>query len=353
MATKNSDYWDRRSEQLEAVLNTKARSAYKELEKIFNAAIKAADKELVKWYTRFMMNEEVSLAEAKKLLKTKELEELRWTVEEYIEKGRANGISQDWEKQLENASARVHISRLEAIKLQLQNIIEQVYGQHRTIADNLMRDIYSESYYRNAFEVFQGIGIGWTFASFDENHLEKILNKPWAPDSFNFSKRIWNNKAKLVANVQKSLTQNLILGSDPQKSIDDIANKMNTSKYNAGRLIMTESAFFSGEARRECFNSLGVEQYRIVATLDMRTSEICRDMDGKVFKMSEYDPGMTAPPFHPYCRTTTAPYFADMDAFAERAARDPDSGKTYHVPANMTYNEWIQAIQDQGDEHNA
>lgn len=353
MATKNSDYWDSRSEQLEAILNKKARAAYKEIEKIFNAAIKAADKELVKWYTRFMMNEEVSLAEAKKLLKAKELEELRWSVEDYIEKGRANGISQDWEKQLENASARVHISRLEAIKLQLQNIIEQVYGQHLSIADNLMRDIYSESYYRNAFEVFRGIGIGWTFASFDESHLEKILNKPWAPDSFNFSARIWNNKAKLIANVQKALTQNLILGSDPQKSIEDIANKMNTSKYNAGRLIMTESAFFSGEARRECFNSLGVEQYRIVATLDMRTSEICRDMDGKVFKMSEYDPGMTAPPFHPYCRTTTAPYFADMDAFAERAARDPDSGKTYHVPANMTYNEWIQAIQDEGDEHNA
>ena len=50
--------------------------------------------------------------------------------------------------------------------------------------------------------------------------------------------------------------------------------------------------------------------------------------------------GVTAPPFHPWCRGTTAPYFDDMDDIAERWARDPETGKTYTVPGSMTYKQW-------------
>lgn len=46
------------------------------------------------------------------------------------------------------------------------------------------------------------------------------------------------------------------------------------------------------------------------------------------------------PPFHPWCRGTTAPYFDDMDDIAERWARDPKTGKTYTVPGSMTYKQW-------------
>lgn len=73
----------------------------------------------------------------------------------------------------------------------------------------------------------------------------------------------------------------------------------------------------------------------------MRTSNICRDMDGHVFKRTELETGLTAPPFHVYCRTTTVPYFDDMDDIAERIARGAD-GKTYNVPATMTYHEWYR-----------
>ena len=102
-----------------------------------------------------------------------------------------------------------------------------------------------------------------------------------------------------------------MLGADPQKAIDALAKKMNTSKHNAGRLVMTEEAYFSSTAQKEAFQELGVEQFEIVATLDSHTSEICRMMDGKHFPMTDFQPGATAPPFHVYCRSTTVPYFDD------------------------------------------
>lgn len=66
-------------------------------------------------------------------------------------------------------------------------------------------------------------------------------------------------------------------------------------------------------------------------------------MDGKHFPMKDYEPGVTAPPFHPWCRSVTVPYFDDDFDVGERAARDED-GETYYVPGNMTYKEWKKSF---------
>lgn len=174
-----------------------------------------------------------------------------------------------------------------------------------------------------------------------------MVCKPWAVDGKNFSARVWGNKEKLIREVHRELTQDILLGRDPQKAIDNIARKMNASKNNAGRLIMTEEAYFSSAAQKDCFRDLGVEQYEIVATLDSHTSDICRSLDGQVFPMKDFEPGITAPSFHVYCRSTTVPYFDDdFGQVGERAARNEETGKTYYVPDNMTYKEWKEKFVD-------
>ena len=52
-----------------------------------------------------MANNGVSMAEARKLLNNKELEEFRWDVDDYIRYGQENAVNQQWMKQLENASS--------------------------------------------------------------------------------------------------------------------------------------------------------------------------------------------------------------------------------------------------------
>jgi hypothetical protein len=90
-----------------------------------------------------------------------------------------------------------------------------------------------------------------------------------------------------------------------------------------------------------------VEQYELVATLDGKTSEICQELDGKVFAMKDYEVGVTAPPFHCWCRTVTAPYFADD--FGERAARNAE-GKVYYVPSDIKYPEWYDRFVTKASE---
>lgn len=341
----NAEYWKQRFTQLEAAQNRKGATAYLEMEKQYKAAQNELEAQIARWYQRFADRNSVSLAQAKQWLKGQDLAEFKWDVKEYIKYGKENAINGAWMQELENASSKFHISRLEALQIQTQNSLETMFAQQMGTMKKALSDVYASGYYHTAYTVQQGFGLGWDIAGLDQAQIEKVLSKPWAVDGYNFSTRIWNSKTKLIGEVHNELSKNLLTGADPQKAIDSLAKKMGTSKSNAGRLIMTEQAYFSSAAQKDCFNDLDVEEYEIVATLDSHTSDICRSLDGKVFKMSDYKPGVTAPPFHVYCRSTTAPHFKDNFDAGGRAARGAD-GKTYYVPDDVTYSEWKRAFVD-------
>lgn len=341
----NAEYWKQRFTQLEAAQNRKGAGAYLEIEKQYKAAQNELEAQIARWYQRFADSNGISLAQAKQWLKGQDLAEFKWDVKEYIKYGKENAINGAWMQELENASSKFHISRLEALQIQTQNSLETMFAQQMGTMKKALSDVYANGYYHTVYAVQQGFGLGWDIAGLDQAQIEKVLSKPWAVDGYNFSTRIWNSKTKLIGEVHNELSKNLLTGADPQKAIDSLAKKMGTSKSNAGRLVMTEQAYFSSAAQKDCFNDLDVEEYEIVATLDSHTSDICRSLDGKVFKMSDYKPGVTAPPFHVYCRSTTAPHFKDNFDAGERAARGAD-GKTYYVPDDVTYSEWKKAFVD-------
>ena len=333
----NSEYWKKRFEALENSAVSKGANYYASLEKEYIQANRRIENEISAWYTRFAKNNEITLADARKLLNSSELKEFKWNVKDYIKYGEENALNGMWIKELENASAKVHISRLEALKLQLQQQMEVLYGNQTDGIDTLARKIYSDGYYHTAFEIQKGFNLGWDLQGISETQLKRVLDKPWTADGLTFKDKCWKQKADLVSTVSTELTQAIMRGDSPDKAIKAISSKFGVAKSKAGRLVMTESAYFASAAQKDCFNELGVEQYEIVATLDSHTSHICQELDGTVMDMKNYEPGVTAPPFHPWCRTTTVPYFEDN--YTERAARNAD-GNTYYVPGDMKYSEW-------------
>lgn len=345
----NAEYWKLRFEQLEQAQNQKGVKAYADIERQYKEAQKQLEGQIARWYQRFATNNRISLAEARQYLKGADLKEFKWDVQEYIKYGQDNALNSGWMKELENASAKYHISKLEALKVQTQHSLEVMYAKQFGTMHGALSDAFESGYYHTAYELQHGFNVGWDIAGLDQAQIEKVLAKPWAADGYNFSERIWGNKNKLISEVHNELSRNIMLGADPQKTIDSLAKKMNTSKNNAGRLVMTEEAYFSSAAQKDCFESLGVEQYEIVATLDSHTSDICRSLDGKHFPMKDYQPGVTAPPFHVYCRSTTVPYFDEQFDIGERAARDEATGKTYYIPDDMNYQEWKETFVDGGD----
>ena len=111
-------------------------------------------------------------------------------------------------------------------------------------------------------------------------------------------------------------------------SINQVANETSQQVYKANQDV--------------------TKRYRYVATLDSRTSPICRSLDGREFK---YGKGPT-PPQHFNCRSTTVPIIdysglgisrppqtelrRPNTAFGPSRARRGDT-----VPSNQTYGEWL------------
>lgn len=344
-------YWKKRFEALEAASNKYGIETYRKIEPAFDSAFRQIESEITLWYERLAKNNGVTMQEARQWLNANELKEFQWDVQEYIKYGRENAINQQWIKELENASAKYHISRLEALKVRTQQAVELAFGNELDEVDAMVKKIFTNDYYHSIYEMQKGFNIGWEIGQIDERKLEKIVSSPWATDGKHFSERIWNSRTQLVSELHNQLTRTCILGKPPDDAIKAISKKFNTSKNQAGRLVMTEQAYFHSVAQQEAFKELDVEEFEVVATLDNLTSEICQEMDGKHFPMKDYEPGVTAPPFHPWCRSVTVPYFDDeWGRSGERAARGED-GKTYYVPSDMTYPEWQQAMVD-GDMKN-
>lgn len=343
--SNSGEYWEERFRQLEAAQHDTSVQKMYEIEQQFRRSQSVLEGQINAWYQRFADNNGISMTEARRLLNGNELEELRWSVQEYIEKGRTLNYTDEWAKALENASARAHINRLEAIKLQTQMEMEKLFGNCSDVIDGHIKDIYVSGYYHTAYEIQKRMGVGWSMSRLNEEKLSAIIHQPWAADGRNFSDRIWTSKTQLINQLHDSLTRMCITGEAPDRAITELAKKMGVSKSQAGNIIMTESAAFSAKAQEKCYADLGIKEFQVVETLDSVTCDICAEMDGQHFPMSDYKIGVTVPPFHPRCRGCTCPYFDDDFTVGERIARGAD-GKQYEVPENMTYKGWKKAFVD-------
>lgn len=350
---KPASYWKKRFEALEqAQQRESAAYVQGELKKQFDHAMAQIEIELTAWYTKTAENNEISMAAAKRMLTASEQRELRWSLDEYRAKCKEYAAkyklgTKDTRllQQLKNVTARQAVTRLDALNLQLRMQLEDLYADHAGNLKAHLSDTYKESYYRTAYEIEKGIGVAGAFHQMDEQRAEMVLSKPWVQDGKTFSDRIWQDKNKLVNTLQKELPQQFTRGESLPRIVKTVAERMNVAQSSASRLVMTESAFFATAGERETMKALDVKQFEFVATLDDRTSEECRAMDGKHFPLKDLKVGENAPPLHCWCRSCIVPYFGD-EKDGGRAARNPIKGKTEIVPADMTYPEWKSVYVD-------
>ena len=139
-------------------------------------------------------------------------------------------------------------------------------------------------------------------------------------------------------------------GRDTRETAQAIAERFNVGQNDARRLVRTESAFFHNQMELLSYEEADIEKYIFVAVLDKRTSRICQEHDNQVYDRDKAVPGVNCPPMHPWCRSTTVAYDEDADySKLKRRARNPETGKTELVPADMTYKEWYSKYVDGED----
>lgn len=344
----NKDYWQRRFERLEQREMDKADQAMAELKKVYEYTLRQLRDEVIEWYNRYADENGLSLADARKQLDARELKAFKLTLKEYEKLAKQQDLSDEYIKMLDQASIRARLSRSQMLYIKTANYVEQLAKQQEINLTELLKDVYEDSYYRTAYETQSMQGRYDTFSEVPKTSIEKTISRPWAEDGKDFSERIWDNKTKLLNTLQSEITRTLIAAEGTTLLAGRIANRFNVSFSNAKRLAETETAYVQETARMDTWQKIHVAKYELIATLDSRTSPICREMDGKVFERADAKPGVTMPPFHCYCRTTTAPYIEGItdDDDSTRVARDPDTGKTVQVPGKMKYGDWKAVFVD-------
>ena len=211
---------------------------------MFNKAKTDIQKDLEHRFFRLAKNNGISLVAARQLLNGNELKEFKWDVKEYLQKARENKLSNMWVKELEKVSAKVHISRLDAMKLSIRNTLETAFGKEHDIVKQAIKDAYADSFYHAAMEIQNVVGVNWNIGAIDDAAIEKIISKPWTKDARTFSDIIWAKKELMIGELHDELTRSCVYGSQLDDSITRIEQfadlKFKNAKYAARRLVVTE-----------------------------------------------------------------------------------------------------------------
>lgn len=335
----NQAYWSRRFEDLKNEQMKRAELTRAELKRLYEQALQEAHDEVLAWYQRYAKENNLTLREARKQLDARGMRAFKMTLEEFKRLAKQKALSPEYQWLLENASIRVRLDRSQVLMIKLRDIIEKLAKEQQVRMEEVLKKTYEDSYYKAAYET-QKVSGNAPLTEIQEETVRKVLSKPWAADGRDFSARIWGQRDQLVNALQIEITRGLISHKGTGTIAKRIAKWFNTSFSNASRLVETEVAYFQERGMLDSFAALGVEQVRLLAVLDNRTSEMCQELDGKVVDLKDAEPGVTTPPFHCYCRTTVVPVSEFDSEESTRAARDPKTGKTVYVPGDLTYKEW-------------
>lgn len=244
-------------------------------------------------------------------------------------------------RELEAPAYRVRIERLQDLLQQVDRVMQEVYQQEQLFDTSFFQNLSEATYYRSIYNIQKRTGYGFSFSNISQKQISQVLSMNWSGS--HYSQRIWKNTQELSETLKQELLVSLLTGRTDRETSEVIMNRCGAGAMQARRLVRTESCFLSGELTARSYEECGIEKYRYLATLDLRTSKICRELDGKIFSMKDRKAGKNYSPMHPWCRSTTISVI-DEDELRnmKRRAYNPKTGRTETVPANMTYDQWYK-----------
>lgn len=244
-------------------------------------------------------------------------------------------------RELEAPAYRVRIERLQDLLRQVDTVMQEVYQQEQLFDTSFFQNLCEDTYYHSIYSIQKRTRYGFSFSNISQKQISQVLSMNWSGS--HYSQRIWKNTQELSETLKQELLVSLLTGRTDRETSEVIMNRCGAGAMQARRLVRTESCFLSGELTARSYEECGIEKYRYLATLDLRTSKICRELDGKIFSMKDRKAGKNYPPMHPWCRSTTISVI-DEDELRnmKRRAYNPKTGRTETVPANMTYDQWYK-----------
>lgn len=304
--SKSSGYWEKRQREREAKVFKTAKEAEKALEIELLQAKEEILSKTNNLINNYMSETDMSYAKAVRTLKGKEYGVWQKDIEGYLKDlKKYKKVNPEKYKEikleLETLATRSRITRLEALKTQIDNTLNK-----KSFEDEKEIKKYVSSVYQSSFESIQtDMGITGVNTILPIEEIEKLIQYPWSGE--NFSERIWNNRDDLSKTLKSEITQAFIQGINPKEIIKRVESRMGSSHKNTVRLVRTELNYAMNQATKRAYEDDDIEEYEFLAEIDDRTSAICKELHRQRFKTKDAKVGVNYPPMHPHCRSTTTP----------------------------------------------
>lgn len=267
-----------------------------EIQEIYANMMDSVEKEIESFFSRYANKENITMAEAKKRVSNIEIEAYKRKAKKYVKE---KNFSDEANEQMRLYNLAMKINRLELLKANIGLELVAGHDELKSYTGDKLEGAYLEEIKRNASILGNTV--------IDNAKMAKTV----ADSSFKnatFSERIWVNQDQLKNSLSSVLSSALIQGKNPREFIPQIRKKFDVSRCNAERLLRTEIARVQTQAQIESYEANGIDEYEYIACGLKDVCPLCKEVDGKTFKLKDMEIGKNAPPIHPNCHCALAPY---------------------------------------------
>lgn len=293
MAQKNNAYWEKRQEQWWSNQDKADDKVNKKLETQYQKMSKEVERDIASYFAKYgkddviefrLLLQDLDESDRRMLFENMDDFALRYPQYAHLMPVRESIY------QL-NRMQGLHYS-MNMKLLELGAIEQEAFEAHLTA-----------TYGKNYAALMGELGLGTSFVAVSGNVIRDTIYQEWVKNQ-NFSGRIWGNKEKMLEYMQTEFRDGIARGDNYRSISKAMQRRFEVGAYDAKRLVATEAAFVLNQSHQRAYLDAGVVEYEYNAVLDGKTSQICRNMDGKVFRFDEAVVGVNFPPLHSWCRST-------------------------------------------------
>lgn len=342
MKNPSKKYWEDRAAGRMVSYTAKAESTADTLGKAYYATAQYLQGEANDVFNAFTDKFELSIAEAETMLKNAPGKSML----EQMKTALANCTDEQKKQQLEtllSSPAYAHrIGRLNDLDSKISDMCSRLANAEIGVDTEHLGNIIQSAYMQTVFDVTKGADYRAAFDLIPESRVKAILSTNWNGQMF--SQRVWDNTNALADGLKHDMLVGIMAGKSEQHMADDIMNRCSVGAFEARRLVRTETTSVANTAELYGYKELDIDEYEFSACLDSRTSDLCRELDGKVFKRNSAQAGVNLPPMHPFCRSTTLPVLPSEEDLDKELAELGDE-----IGADVDFDEWERNLQ-QGED---
>lgn len=295
MTKKHNDYWQKRSNDIMRYVDSTDIDMFAELQKIYAEESAKIQHDLFAFVTKYADDNKMSYSDALQRLRGVDLSDYQANAKKYFKQAEKDP---ELLKRLNEQYAGSKVTRFDALNLEITYKIGVMQGIIEKSFEN-----YLKSTAKYAYKKVMGGNSG----ALNEPALKELIDTPF--NGCNYSEQVWGNTDALAKDLREVLKRGFIRGDDVRSMAAELAKKYNVARSRAQTLIRTDGTAIVNRSAIKRYEESGLEFYRISVHLDDRTTETCRAIakEDKLYKIDEFEAGITAPPFHYNCRSAVIP----------------------------------------------